>query len=138
MPNGKAQRTSLKKTGFACQGPGFTCIDTFSNVDFANFYNDKTVSAAADFLNDKALLFFDEEQMQLLWARTDRGTEYGGKLEQHPHQLFSHLNDIDHSRTKARDPQANSCTVRLSQVIQEKFYPLSTASLKYFEMWNLS
>ena len=108
-----------------------TGIDTFSNVGFAKLYADKTAITAADFLNDKVLPFFDEEQMRLLRVLTDRGTEYGGKLEQHPYQLFLHLNDIEHSRTKARHPQTNGCTERLNQIIQEEFYSVAFRKTLY-------
>ena len=96
-----------------------TGIDTFSNVGFAKLYKDKTAITAADLLNDKVLPFFDSEQMKLLRVLTDRGTEYSGKVEQHPYQLFLHLNDIEHSRTKAYHPQTNGCTERLNQIIRK-------------------
>lgn len=102
-----------------------TGIDTFSNVGFAKLYTDKTAITAADFLNDKVLPFFDDEQMTLLRVLTDRGSEYGGKMEKHPYQLFLHLNDIEHSRTKARHPQTNGCTERLNQIIHEEFYAVA-------------
>ena len=102
-----------------------TGIDTFSNMGFAKLYTDKTAITAADFLNDKVLPFFDSEQMKLLRVLTDRGTEYSGKIEQHPYQLFLHLNDIEHSRTKAYHPQTNGCTERLNQIIQEEFYAVA-------------
>ena len=108
-----------------------TGIDTFSNVGFAKLYTDKTAITAADFLNDKVLPFFDEEQMRLLRILTDRGTEYGGKIEKHPYQLFLHLNDIEHSQTKARHPQTNGCTERLNQIIQEEFYSVAFRKTLY-------
>jgi transposase len=108
-----------------------TGIDTFSNVGFAKLYTDKTAITAADFLNDKVLPFFDEEQMQLLRVLTDRGTEYGGKIEKHPYQLFLHLNDIEHTQTKARHPQTNGCTERLNQIIQEEFYSVAFRKTLY-------
>lgn len=108
-----------------------TGIDTFSNVGFAKLYTDKTAITAADFLNDKVLPFFDEEQMSLLRVLTDRGTEYGGKMEKHPYQLFLHLNDIEHSQTKARHPQTNGCTERLNQIIQEEFYSVAFRKTLY-------
>lgn len=108
-----------------------TGIDTFSNVGFAKLYTDKTAITAADFLNDKVLPFFDEEQMSLLRVLTDRGTEYGGKMEKHPYQLFLHLNDIEHSRTKVRHPQTNGCTERLNQIIQEEFYSVAFRKTLY-------
>lgn len=102
-----------------------TGIDTFSNVGFAKLYQDKTSLAAADFLNDKVLPFFDSEQMSLLRTLTDRGLEYCGPVETHKYELFLHLNDIEHTKTKARHPQTNGCVERLNQIIQNEFYAVA-------------
>lgn len=102
-----------------------TGIDTYSNVGFAKLYMEKTSMTAADFLNDKVLPFFDEQGIRLLRTLTDRGTEYCGIQEQHPYQLFLYLNEIDHSRTKARNPQTNGMTERLNQTILDEFYKVA-------------
>ena len=102
-----------------------TAIDTHSNVGFAKVYPDKTALTAADFMNDKVLPFFDSENMSLLRVLTDRGTEYCGRIESHPYQLFLHLNGIEHSRTKVRHPQTNGSTERLNQIIQNEFYKVA-------------
>lgn len=102
-----------------------TGIDTYSNVGFAKLYSDKTAITAADFSNDNVLPFFDDEMVRLLRVLTDRGTEYSGAMEKHPYQLFLHLNDIEHSRTKAYHPQTNGCAERLNQIIQEEFYAVA-------------
>lgn len=102
-----------------------TAIDTHSNVGFAKVYQDKTALAATDFLNDRVLPFFDAENMSLLRILTDRGTEYCGRIENHPYQLFLHLNSIEHSKTKVRHPQTNGSTERLNQIIQNEFYKVA-------------
>lgn len=102
-----------------------TGIDVFSNVGFAKLYRDKTAITAADFLNDKVLPFFDSYRIKLLRTLTDRGTEYCGRTENHPYQLFLYLNEIDHSKTRARRPQSNGCTERLNQTIQDEFYAVA-------------
>ena len=102
-----------------------TVIDTYSNVGFAKVYTEKNALVAADMLNSKVLPFFDEEQMRVLRILTDRGSEYCGKTEQHPFQLFLHLNDIEHSKTKAYHPQTNGSTEKLNQTIQEEFYKVA-------------
>lgn len=99
-----------------------TGIDTYSNVGFAKVYLEKTALTAADFLNDKVLPLFDHHSIPLLRTLTDRGSEYGYKNLEHPYQLFLYLNDIRHSRTKARHPQTNGCTERLNQIIKQEFY----------------
>lgn len=102
-----------------------TGIDTYSNVGFAKVYTEKTAVTAADFLNDKVLPFFDSHNLPLLRILTDRGTEYCGVRENHPYQLFLYLNDIEHSRTKARHPQTNGCTERFNQTLLDEFYQVA-------------
>lgn len=108
-----------------------TAIDTHSNVGFAKVYADKTALTAADFLNDKVLPFFDAQNMALLRILTDRGTEYCGRVETHPYQLFLHLNGIEHSKTKVRHPQTNGSTERLNQTIQNGFYKVAFSKKVY-------
>ena len=102
-----------------------TAIDTHSNFSFAKVYPDKTALTAADFLNNIVLPFFDSENMALLRILTDRGTDYCGLIETHPHQLFLHLNGVEHSRTKVRHPQTNGSTERLNQIFQNEFYKVA-------------
>jgi transposase InsO family protein len=111
-----------------------TGIDTYSNVGFAKVYNDKTALAAADFLNDKVLPHYDQNGISLLRVLTDRGTEYCGKPENHPYQLFLHLTDIEHTRTKVRHPQTNGCTEKLNQTIQDEFYAVAFRKTLYTSM----
>jgi transposase InsO family protein len=108
-----------------------TGIDTFSNVGFAKVYTEKTAITAADFLNDKVLPFFDREMMRLLRVLTDNGSEYCGLESRHPYELFLHLNDIEHSKTKVRHPQTNGMTERLNQIIQEEFYAVEFRKTYY-------
>lgn len=108
-----------------------TGVDTYSNVGFAKLYTQRNALVAADFLNDKVLPFFDEEQVRMLRVLTDRGTEYCGKVEQHPYQLFLHLSDIEHSRTQAYSPQTNGITERLNQTIQQEFYAVAFRKTYY-------
>ena len=88
-------------------------------------YTEKTALTAADFINDQVLPFFDSYSLPLLRILTDRGTEYCGIREHHPFQLFLYLNDIDHSRTKARHPQTNGCTERFNQTLLDEFYQVA-------------
>ena len=114
-----------------------TGIDTFSNTGFAKLYTEKTAVTAADFLNDKVLPFFDSQGVRLLRVLTDRGTEYCGLRENHAYQLFLYLNDIDHSRTKARHPQTNGCTERLNQTIKDEFYAVAFRKKVYSSLEDI-
>lgn len=102
-----------------------TGIDTFSNLGFAKLYSKKTAIESADFLNDKVLPYFDEHKISVLRILTDRGGEYCGRPDSHPYQLFLSLNDIEHSKTKARHPQTNGACEKLNQTIEKEFYSVA-------------
>ena len=102
-----------------------TAIDTHSNMGFAKLYLEKTSLSAADFLNDKVLPFFDEHAICIQRILTDNGSEFCGRQESHPYELFLHLNDIEHTRTKVRKPQTNGAVERLNQTIQDEFYSVA-------------
>ena len=114
-----------------------TGIDTFSNVGFAKLYLDKTQTVAADFLNSKVLPFFDEHQISVLRILTDNGKEYCGHQDTHYYQLFMHLNDIEHSRTKVRHPQTNGSVEKLNQTIQSEFYSIAFRKKLYASLDDL-
>ena len=99
-----------------------TFIDTYCKVAEAKLYSAKDAITAADLLNDKVLPMYEEQGIRLLRILTDRGTEYCGKLENHPFQLYLDLEDIDHTRTKAKSPQTNGICERFHRTIQEEFY----------------
>ena len=99
-----------------------TFIDTYTKVAFAKVYDRKNALVAADMLNDRVLPFFEEHQIPLLRILTDRGTEFCGSREHHEYELYLALEDIDHSRTKAKHPQTNGICERFHRTIQEEFY----------------
>src|SRR6266852_4964271 len=72
--------------------------------------------------NDRVLPFFEEQNVPLLRVLTDRGTEYCGQREHHEYQLYVAVENIDHTRTKARHPQTNGICERFHRTIQEEFY----------------
>lgn len=102
-----------------------TFIDTYSKVAFAKVYDRKHALVAADMLNDKVLPFFDEHNVKLLRILTDRGTEYCGSREHHEYELYLALEDIDHSKTKAKSPQTNGICERLHRTMQDEFYAIA-------------
>jgi len=99
-----------------------TFIDTYTKVAFAKLYDRKNALVAADLLNDRVIPWFEEQDVSLLRILTDRGTEYCGALEHHEYQLYLAIEDIDHSKTKARSPQTNGICERFHRTIQEEFY----------------
>jgi transposase InsO family protein len=99
-----------------------TYIDTYCKVAQVKLYPNKDAITAADLLNDKVIPMYDQEKVKLLRILTDRGTEYCGKLENHPFQLYLELEDIDHTRTKTKSPQTNGICERFHRTMQEEFY----------------
>src|SRR5690606_13427517 len=101
-----------------------TFIDTYSKVAQLKLYDRKNALVAADLLNDRVVPFFDEQEIPLLRVLTDRGTEYCGAREHHEYQLYLAVEDIDHSKTKARHPQTNGICERFHKTVQEEFYSI--------------
>jgi transposase InsO family protein len=102
-----------------------TFVDTYSKVAHCKLYTTKTPIMSADLLNDRVLPFFEEHEMGILRMLTDRGTEYCGKVEQHDYKLYLALNEIDHTKTKARHPQTNGICERFHKTILNEFYQIT-------------
>jgi transposase InsO family protein len=99
-----------------------TFIDTYSKVVFAKLYDRKTPITAAELLNDRVLPFFEEQGVPLCRVLTDRGTEYCGSHERHEYELYLAVENIDHTRTKARSPQTNGICERFHRTVLDEFY----------------
>jgi transposase InsO family protein len=102
-----------------------TFVDTYSKVACAKLYTTKTPITAADLLNDKVLPLFEAHDLPMLRILTDRGTEYCGKPEQHDYQLYLAINDIEHTKTKAKSPQTNGICERFHKTILQEFYQVA-------------
>ena len=102
-----------------------TFIDTYTRVAFTKLYDRKNALVAADMLNDRVLPFFAEQQIDLLRILTDRGTEYCGNREHHEFQLYLTIEDIDHTKTKAKSPQTNGICERFHRTVQDEFYAIA-------------
>jgi len=114
-----------------------TFIDTYSSVAMAKVYTSKHPINSADFLHDRVIPFFDEKMVPLLRILTDRGTEYCGNPTTHEYQLFLALNDIDHTRTKAKSPQTNGICERFHKTVQDEFYSIAFRRKIYLTLEEL-
>jgi len=99
-----------------------TFVDTYAKVGFAKLYDRKTPLTAADLLNDRVIPFYEEHAIPLQRVLTDRGTEYCGNPEHHEYELYLAVEDIDHTRTKARSPQTNGIVERFHKTMLDEFY----------------
>ena len=114
-----------------------TYIDTYAKVAFAKLYTTKTPITSADLLNDKVLPFYEQHQLRLLRILTDRGTEYCGKAETHDYQLYLAINDIEHTKTKARSPQTNGICERFHKTVNQEFYQVTFRKKVYRDLESL-
>jgi transposase InsO family protein len=114
-----------------------TVIDTYSKVAFAKLYDRKNALVAADVLNDKVIPWFEEQNVAILRVLTDRGTEYCGSREHHEYELYLNIEDIDHTRTKAKHPQTNGICERFHQTIQNEFYATAFRKKVYVSLEDL-
>ena len=99
-----------------------TFVDTHAKVGFAKLYDCKTPLTAADLLNDRVIPFYDEHAIPWKRVLTDRGTEYCGTHDRHEYELYLAVENIDHSRTKARSPQTNGIVERFHKTMLDEFY----------------
>jgi len=99
-----------------------TFIDTYSKVAFAKLYDRKIALVAADMLNSTVVPWFEEQDVDLIRILTDRGSEYCGNREHHEYQLYLSVEDIDHTKTKARSPQTNGICERFHKTMLNEFY----------------
>ena len=99
-----------------------TFVDTYAKVAFAKLYDRKTPITAADLLNDRVVPFYDAQDVTLTRVLTDRGTEYCGSPEHHEYELYLAIEDVDHSRTKAKNPQTNGIVERFHKTVLDEFY----------------
>lgn len=111
-----------------------TFVDTYCKVAFAKLYTTKTPITAADLLNDRVLPFFEDQGLPVLRILTDRGTEFCGAVERHDYELYLAVNDIEHSKTKARSPQTNGICERFHKTILQEFYQITFRKKLYTDL----
>jgi transposase InsO family protein len=102
-----------------------TVIDTYSKNVFTKLYDRKNALVAADVLNDRVVPFYEKHEIPVLRILTDRGTEYCGKREHHEYQLYLAIENIDHTKTKAKSPQTNGICERFHRTVQDEFYAIA-------------
>jgi transposase InsO family protein len=102
-----------------------TFVDTYSKWATAKLYTAKSAITAADLLNDRVLPFFESKGILLSRILTDRGTEFCGRHDEHPYQLYLAVNDIDYTKTKVRSPQTNGICERFHKTVLQEFYQVT-------------
>ena len=113
---------NMNGVGRICQQ---TVIDTYSKAVFAKLYDRENALVAADMLNDRVIPFFDSKEIPVLRVLTDRGSEYCGNREHHEYELYLDLENLDHTKTKAKLPQTNGICERFHKTILSEFYQIA-------------
>ncbi|RIV31656.1 hypothetical protein D2V08_12930 [Flagellimonas lutimaris] len=83
-------------------------IDTYCKVSFVMLHDRKNFIMDGDLLNDRVILSRSPNRKSFpCCAQIDRqgNPEYCGKREHHEYQLCMTIEDIDHTKTKAKSPQ---------------------------------
>jgi transposase InsO family protein len=114
-----------------------TFVDTYAKWASAKLYTTKTPITAADLLNDRVLPFFEEKGVSLQRVLTDRGTEFCGRVDAHPYELFLAVNDIDHTKTKVKSPQTNGICERFHKTVLQEFYQVAFRKKLYGSLQEL-
>lgn len=102
-----------------------TVIDTYSKIGFAKLYDRKNALVAADMLNDRVVPFFEQHNLKVMRMLTDCGTEYCGNRETHEFEQYLAIEDIDHSKIKAKSSQTNGICERFNRTVQNEFYTIA-------------
>jgi hypothetical protein len=114
-----------------------TFIDTYSKTVHLKLYDRKNALVSADILNDRVIPFYEKYEIPLLRILTDRGTEFCGAREHHEYQLYLALEDIDHTKTRARSPQTNGICERFHRTVQNEFYAIAFRKKVYSSLEQL-
>ena len=80
------------------------------------------------------LSFFDEHEIAIFRRLTDRGAEFCEKPDRHEYELFLVLNDIEHTKSKAKNPQTKGICERFHRTIHEEFYSIRKIYLNLEEL----
>jgi len=102
-----------------------TYVDTYCKVAQVKLYTEKNGLVAADLLNDRVIPFYESHGIKLQRVLTDRGTEYCGRVEHHPYELYLAVEEIEHTKTKAYSPQTNGICERFHKTIGNEFYAVA-------------
>ena len=81
--------------------------------------------------------FYEENGIPLQRGLTDRGTEYCRTHDRHEYQLYLAVEDIDHTRTKAKSPHTNGIVERFHKTMLDEFYRIALRKKIYTSIEDL-
>jgi transposase InsO family protein len=117
--------------------PGNQSEEALCKVRFAKVYDRKNALAAADLLNDRVLPFHVGHGIPLLRVLTDRGTEFCANREYQEYELYLTLENMHHSKTRAKSPQSNGICKRFHKRVLDEFYRVAFRQKVYGSLEEL-
>jgi transposase InsO family protein len=109
-----------------------TVVDCHSRFAFGHLYTSKIPVTSVHVFNEKVLPFFEENDCPVITVLTDNGTEYCGRMDNHPFELFLQLEDIEHRTTRVRRPQSNGIVERLHRTLLDEHFKIK-GRIKFYE-----
>ena len=96
-------------------------VDTYGSYAFGFLHTTKRPEAAVAVLHNEVLPFYQDRDIPVGAILTDNGRDFCG-TERHPFELYLALNDIEHRRTKVREPQTNGFVERFNRTVLDEFF----------------
>ncbi|CDL81534.1 integrase [Xenorhabdus szentirmaii] len=82
-------------------------------------------------------VFYEAQRLPPLRILTARETEYCGRVEHHDYELYWAMNDIGHTKTKARYSQTNGICERFHKTMLQAFYQVTFRKKLYSDRESL-
>jgi transposase InsO family protein len=95
-------------------------LDCHSRYAWGRLYTSKLPVTAVHVLNLDVLPFFEQHNATIENILSDNGSEYCGKLDRHPYELFLQLENIKHRRTRVSRPQSNGFIERFHRTVLDE------------------
>ena len=86
---------------------------------------------------ERGMPFYEGHGISLLRVLMDRGTEYCGNREYHEYELYLALENVDHSKTRAKSPQSNGICERFHKTVLDEFYRVAFRKKVYNSLEEL-
>lgn len=95
-------------------------VDVFCSLAFSKVYTSKMPITSADLLNDRVLPFYDALAKPVKAILTDNVREFCGRPDNHPHEFFLQLHDIEYRTTRVRSPRTNGFVERMNRTLLDE------------------
>lgn len=109
-----------------------SALDCHSRYAWGRLYTNKLPITAVQVLNNDVLPFFDSHDAKIDSVLSDNGSEYCGKKESHPYELFLQLEEIAHRTTRVRRPQSNGFIERFHRTVLNEHFRIKGRT-KWYE-----